>query len=112
MSLGHRTFGGALAMDERQLPRRCARPLLAASRALLQKQFGTITQLTIHNPRGRGEWMRLGRGGIENMRDFDTPHLQEIGNQTTMTTPPNRFCAHNRSRAALFRHRNKAIYTM
>ena len=45
--------------------------------------------------------MWLGFLHINNVRDFDSAHFQEIGNQRAMAAPPNRFRAHYCYRADL-----------
>jgi len=43
--------------------------------------------------------MRLDPCCIDNVDYFNSTCFQEIGNQSAMTTPPNRFRAHDRSRS-------------
>ena len=43
--------------------------------------------------------MRLSLCCIDNVNHFNSARFQEIGNQRAMTTPPNRFRTHDRSRS-------------
>ncbi len=51
--------------------------------------------------------MRFGFVCVENVHDFNTACFQKIGNQRAVTAPPNRFCAHDRSRPHLVRNVEK-----
>ena len=53
--------------------------------------------------------MRLGLVCADNMNDLDAARFQMIGNQRAMTTPPNRFRAHNRRRPHFARKIDKTV---
>ena len=53
--------------------------------------------------------MRLDSVRIEDVHDFNAPHFQVIGNQGTMTTPPDHFCAHNSHGACFAKETKKAL---
>ena len=54
--------------------------------------------------------MRLGPCCIDNVDHFNSPRFQKVGNQRAMTTPPNRFRAHDRSRSNFPGKIDKSIY--
>ena len=53
--------------------------------------------------------MRLGFACIEDVHHFDATRLQIIGDERAMTTPPHRFCAHDRSRSGVASEIEKAL---
>ena len=53
--------------------------------------------------------MRLCFVRIENMGDFHAAGFQVIGNESTVTTPPHRFRAHDRSRPGFASESEKVL---
>ena len=48
---------------------------------------------------------------IEDVHHLDTVRFKIVGNQRPMTTPPDRFCAHDGSRSGVDRKIEKALKT-
>jgi len=53
--------------------------------------------------------MRLRFVCIDNVHHFDAARFQIIRDERAMTTPPNRFCAHDRGRPSLASESEKAL---
>jgi len=69
-----------------------------------------IGQAAVNNSRGRCKRVRLSLCCIDNVDHFGSARFQKIGNQRAMTTPPQRFRTHDRSRSNLLRKTDKSIY--
>src|SRR2546429_8774342 len=54
--------------------------------------------------------MLFGLVCIENVKHIDALRFQVIRNQRAMTTPPNRFCAHDHSRPGFVSKIDKSFY--
>ena len=77
----------------------------------LEKRFGRVAQLSIHNSRCRCVWMRLGFVCIHDVPDLDALRFQVIGNERAVAAPPDGFRAHDRSWSGIGTKIEKALNT-
>lgn len=77
----------------------------------LEKRFGRVAQLSIHNSRCRCVWMRLGFVCIHDVPDLDAVRFQVIGNERAVAAPPDGFRAHDRSWSGIGSKIEKALNT-
>src|SRR6476660_7663331 len=57
---------------------------------------GSVAEPPGYDVRGAGVGMRAAGGGPEDVNDFEPEPAQDVGDQSAVATPPDRFSAHDR----------------